>query len=109
MRSRISLGAIGIALLVGTACADTTAKQDRLNPMIGLHEQGQAQFGMYAPANRRGRGGASAGEQKTPTQLAQETLDLTGSDYVFSGSMEGSASAGRGSLGSLDPKSARCV
>ena len=91
MRSRISLGAIGIALLVGTACADT---QDRLNPMIGLHEQGQAQFGMYAPANRRGRGGGPGAEPKTPAQLAQETLDFTGSDYVFSGSMEGSVERG---------------
>ena len=87
---RIASGAIGIALTLSTACADTS---DRLNPMIGLHEQGQSQFGMYAPANRRGRGGA-AGEQKTPTQLAQETLDFTESDYIFSGSMEGSVERG---------------
>ena len=85
MRSRISLGAIGVALLVGTACADT---QDRLNPMIGLHEQGQAQFGMYAPANRRGRCGGPGAEPKTPAQLAQAPLDFTGSAYVFSCFME---------------------
>ena len=91
MRSRIATGAIGMALIVGTACADA---QERLNPMIGLHEQGQPLFGMYAPANRRGRGGATAGEQKTPAQLAQETTGFTGSDYVFSGSMEGSVERG---------------
>lgn len=91
-RSQISFGFISVALLVASACADTSDPadmQERFNPMIGLHEQGQSQFGMYAPANRRGRGGA-AGEQKTPTQLAQETLGFTESDYIFSGSMEGS-------------------
>jgi len=95
-RSQISFGFIGLALLVASACADTSDPadtQERLNPMIGLHEQGQSQFGMYAPANRRGRGGA-AGEQKTPTQLAQETLGFTESDYIFSGSMEGSVERG---------------
>jgi len=87
----ISLGTIGIALIVGTACADTS---ERLNPMIGLHEQGQPQFGMYAPANRRSRAGAPSEEPKTAAQLAQETLGFTGSDYVFSGSMEGSVERG---------------
>jgi len=91
MRSRIAHGAVGIALLVGTACADTP---ERLNPMIGLHEQGQSMFGMYAPANRRGRGGAPAPEQKTPAQLAQATLGFAASDYIFSGSMEGSVERG---------------
>ena len=94
--SQISFGIISIALIVASACtdtSDTSATQERLNPMIGLHEQGQSQFGMYAPANRRGRGGA-AGEQKTPTQLAQETLGFTESDYIFSGSMEGSVERG---------------
>ncbi len=91
----ISLGTIGIALIVGTAfssaCADTS---ERLNPMIGLHEQGQSMFGMYAPANRRGRGGGPGEEPKTPAQLAQETLGFTESDYIFSGSMEGSVDRG---------------
>lgn len=91
MRSRVSIGFVGMALIVGTACADT---QERLNPMIGLHEQGQPLFGMYAPANRRGGGGATAGEQKTPLRLAQETLGFAESDYVFSGSMEGSVERG---------------
>ena len=91
MCSRMSLVAVGMALLFGTACADT---RERLNPMIGLHEQGQPLFGMYAPANRRGRGGGSGEESKTPIQLAQETLGFTGSDYVFSGSMEGSVERG---------------
>jgi 4-hydroxy-2-oxoheptanedioate aldolase len=87
MRSRISVGAISTALIVGSACADT---QERLNPMIGLHEQGQPLFGMYAPANRRARTGTPATVQKTPVELAQETLGFNGSDYVFNGSMEGS-------------------
>ena len=91
MRSRISLGAICVALIVGSACAEP---QERLNPMIGLHEQGQSLFGMYAPANRRSRAGAPAEEQKTPAELAQETLGFTGSDYVFNGSMEGSVERG---------------
>ncbi len=91
MRSRISLGAIGAVLIAGSACAEP---QERLNPMIGLHEQGQPLFGMYAPANRRARAGAPAAEQKTHAQLAQETLGFTGSDYVFSGSMEGNIERG---------------
>ncbi len=91
MRSRISVAAVGAALIVSAACA---GEQERLNPMIGLHEQGQPLFGMYAPANRRGRGGAAATEPKTPAQLAQETLGFTGSDYVFNGSMEGSVERG---------------
>ena len=91
LAERIALGAIGMALTFSTACADT---QERLNPVIGLHEQGQPQFGMYAPANRRGRGGGPGEEPKTPAQLAQETLGFTGSDYIFSGSMEGSVERG---------------
>jgi 2-keto-3-deoxy-L-rhamnonate aldolase RhmA len=53
-------------------------------------------FGLYAPANRRGRpgpGGAAAQPadtpQKTPAQLAQEAVAYKQTDFLFDGSMEG--------------------
>jgi 2-keto-3-deoxy-L-rhamnonate aldolase RhmA len=69
-------------------------RRDRLNPMIASHERGQPLFGLYAPANRGGRGGAPPPEAKTPAQLAEETLAFDRSDYVFNGSMEGSVDRG---------------
>jgi 4-hydroxy-2-oxoheptanedioate aldolase len=93
MRSLSLLGAVGLALASSTS--DTAAQTaDRLNPMIALHEAGQPVFGLYAPANRGGRGGVPAGPQKTPLELAHETVAFESSDYVFTGSMEGSVDRG---------------
>lgn len=63
---------------------------DRLNPMIALHEAGQAVFGLYAPSPG---GGPARGDQPPPpvksaAERAQETLAYGSSDYVFDGSME---------------------
>lgn len=90
MCSRLLIGAIA-ALVVGNPSA--LEAQERLNPMIALHEQGLPVFGLYAPANRRGRAEA-AEETKSPMQLAQETLGAAASDYVFNGSMEGGIDRG---------------
>lgn len=66
--------------------------QPRLNPVIGLLEQKQPVFGLYAPSNRRGpRGSSATGDTaslKTPAQLASDALGYTLGDYVFDGSME---------------------
>jgi 4-hydroxy-2-oxoheptanedioate aldolase len=79
-----------LVLLCGLALSQSPR---RLNPVIGLLEQKQPVFGLYAPSNRRGPGGgalpANAEPAKTPAQLAQDALAYHGSDYVFDGSMEG--------------------
>jgi 4-hydroxy-2-oxoheptanedioate aldolase len=64
----------------------------RLNPVVELLEQKKPVFGLYAPANRRGRGGAAPADApppKTPAELAKEALAYTRADYLFDGSMEG--------------------
>jgi 2-keto-3-deoxy-L-rhamnonate aldolase RhmA len=91
MRIHMSLSVIGAALVIG---APGIMAQERLNPLIELHEQDKPLFGLYAPANRGGRRGAPPSEAKTPQQLAQETLGFDGSDYMFSGSMEGGVARG---------------
>ncbi len=63
-----------------------------LNPVVDLLSQKKAVFGLYAPANRRGRGGASPADApppKTPTQLAGDALAQSNADYIFDGTMEG--------------------
>ena len=70
-----------------------------LNPVVDLLAQKKAVFGLYAPANRRGRGGAmpaDAPPPKTPAQLAQEALANETADYMFDGSMEGNFDRGFG-------------
>ncbi|MDA0327981.1 MAG: aldolase/citrate lyase family protein [Gemmatimonadetes bacterium] len=86
MRSIISLSLVGLTLM---ASPTETKAQERLNPMIERHERGESLFGLYAPANSRGRRGAEPAAEKTPLDLARETLGVTTSDYIFSGSMEG--------------------
>ncbi|MEZ5288232.1 MAG: cupin domain-containing protein [Vicinamibacterales bacterium] len=72
----------------------------RLNPVIGLLEQGKPVFGLYAPSNRRfpPRPGTVAPAvqlpDKTPDQLAREALGYAKSDFVFDGSMEGNFERG---------------
>lgn len=63
-----------------------------LNPVVDLLSQKKAVFGLYAPANRRGRGGAAPADApppKTPTQLAGDALAQSNADYIFDGTMEG--------------------
>lgn len=88
VRSLACTSLLSVAVF-GGAVAD--APKQRLNPLIGLIEQGKPAMGLYAPSNRR-PGGANASDastpQKTPAQLAQETVAYKLSDYVFDGSME---------------------
>ncbi len=93
MRSLTLAVTTGAVLLVA-APSGGAQQRERLNPMIALHESGSPVFGLYAPANRRGRRGGAATPQKTPAELASETLGFTRSDFVFNGSMEGSVERG---------------
>jgi len=97
------------------ACAAVSVgqgqKRSHLNPMIELHAQKKAIFGLYAPSNPRGRGnrggapgaaGATAPQTpppappvlKTPAELAKDALAYDKSDFVFDGTMEGGVDRG---------------
>ena len=90
MRNRLMLLVTGITLL-GTM--GFVQRQRRLNPVVELLAAKKPIFGLYAPANRRGRGGApppaDAPLPKTPAELAADALAHTPNDYIFDGSMEG--------------------
>src|SRR5690349_15684994 len=105
MRSRLALAAIGVSVLG----ALTIGQEKRhLNPMIDLHIQKKPLFGLYAPANPRGRGnrgGAVAAPAtppppapalKTPAELAKDALAYEKSDFIFDGTMEGGVDRGMG-------------
>ena len=79
---------IGLALAANTTLAD--APKQRLNPMIGLIEQGEPVMGLYAPSNRKPPGAPADAPtpNKTPAELAKETVAYKLSDFVFDGSME---------------------
>jgi 2-keto-3-deoxy-L-rhamnonate aldolase RhmA len=82
---------LGMPLACTGALAD--APKQRLNSLIGLIEQQQPAMGLYAPSNRRpgppnANQGAAPATQKTPAQLAKETVAYKSSDFVFDGSME---------------------
>ncbi|MGE3277062.1 MAG: aldolase/citrate lyase family protein [Vicinamibacterales bacterium] len=81
---------MGLALLAGMVMVQG-AQSGRLNPVIGLLEQGKPVFGLYVPSNRRFRGPGQPPEvtQKTPAELAKETLAYTKADFIFDGGMEG--------------------
>ena len=102
MRSRLMFAAIGVGLL-GTMANGQNKAGGHLNPMIDLHIQKKPIFGLYAPANPRGRGNrgaAAAGATapatppppaptpKTPAELAKDALAYDKSDFIFDGSME---------------------
>ena len=82
------------AAFAGLACTATTtladAPKQRLNPMIGLIEQGKPVMGLYAPSNRKPYGAPADAPtpNKTPAELAKETVSYKLSDFVFDGSME---------------------
>lgn len=88
-RSLARAALFSAVLASSSALAD--APKQRLNPLITLIEQGQPAMGLYAPSNRQ-PGGADASAkpapQKTPAQLAKETVAYERSDFVFDGSME---------------------
>ena len=101
MRARTWLAALSVAAIGAAAAAQ--GQQKHLNPMIELHMQKKPIFGLYAPANPRGRGNrgaAAAGATtpatppppvptpKTPAELAKDALAYDKSDFVFDGSME---------------------
>jgi len=86
-------GASGAASVSGVSGISGAPSANRINPMITLHEQGLPVFGLYAPRARAGRG-APEGPEKTPAELAAETLGYGLSDYVFDGSMEGGVDRG---------------
>ena len=94
MRSELIMLMAGVTLTaggIGLTFADV--QQPRLNPLISLIEQNKPVMGLYAPSNRR-PGGPNANAdaaplpQKSPAQLAQETVAYKSSDFVFDGSME---------------------
>jgi 2-keto-3-deoxy-L-rhamnonate aldolase RhmA len=86
VRTRV-LAVSAMSIIGGLAM---TVPLGRLNPVIGLLEQKQPVFGLYAPANPRVRPGAPApaGPTKTPAELAQDALAYGAADYIFDGSME---------------------
>src|SRR5688572_9066729 len=65
-----------------------------LNPVVDLLAQKKAVFGLYAPANPRGRRGggpppADAPPAKSPAELAKDAMAGSTADYLFDGTMEG--------------------
>lgn len=63
---------------------------NRANPLIEKHEDGQAIFGLYAPANRPANRNPQNLPNKSQPELASETLGVKNSDFLFNGSMESS-------------------
>jgi 2-keto-3-deoxy-L-rhamnonate aldolase RhmA len=76
------------------------SQRHHLNPVIDLLAQKQPVFGLYRPSagGNRGRGRAESAappaREKTPIELAMETLANGHSDFVFDGSMEGGVDRG---------------
>ena len=114
MRSRMMLAAAGVAV-IGAAVTAQGQQKKHLNPMIELHLQKKPIFGLYAPANPRGRGnrGAAAGATtpatppapqpapKTPAELAKDAFAYEKSDFIFDGSMERGLDPAIGTFGEL--------
>ncbi len=95
MRSKLIIALLGVAVASSVTLLDAQADapKQRLNPLIGLIESKTPAMGLYAPSNRK-PGGPNADSnsaptpQKTPAELAQETVAYRSSDFVFDGSME---------------------
>jgi 2-keto-3-deoxy-L-rhamnonate aldolase RhmA len=92
MRSRLIVSMLGV-VAVSSPLLAATAQQQHLNPVIQLLEQQQPVMGLYAPSNRRHGGPEGAppppvGPQKSPLELAQETVAYKSSDFVFNGTTE---------------------
>ncbi len=88
MRARLLVAGLSAVVLGGVVIAQAPAR--RHNPMIDLLGAGKPVFGLYAPANRMPRVGseAPATPQKTPAELATETMAYASSDFIFSGTFE---------------------
>jgi 4-hydroxy-2-oxoheptanedioate aldolase len=84
--------------LVGAPVRAQTSQ--RLNPTINMLEQHKPLFGLYAPSNRRGRGGragAAATEAPPPksaAELARDALAYKATDFIFDGTMDGNFDRG---------------
>lgn len=92
MRKIASLALVSVVALGGFVAAQPKARH---NKVIGLLENKQPVFGLYAPSNRRFPGPPGSAPatppppQKSPAELAQEAAGYKLSDFVFDGSMEG--------------------
>ena len=87
MRSRLLFAVLSTAVVSGAATAQS---KQHLNPVVDLLAQKKPVFGVYGPRNARTRPGQpDTVKQKTPSELAKETLGYSGADYIFDGSMEG--------------------
>jgi 4-hydroxy-2-oxoheptanedioate aldolase len=105
------LAVLGVAAIGAAGVGQ--AQKKHLNPMIELHLQKKPIFGLYAPANPRGRGnrggapGASAPATalppapapKTPAELAKDAIAYEKSDFIFDGSMERGLDPAIGNVG----------
>lgn len=78
MKFRLILVTVVIALLAGMVVAQGHLEQ-RLNPMIGLMEQGKPVFGLYMPRDRSG--------ETSPITLAKQAISNRKIDFLFNGSM----------------------
>jgi 2-keto-3-deoxy-L-rhamnonate aldolase RhmA len=113
MHARTWLAVVGVAMIGAVSVGQ--AQKKHLNPMIELHMQKKPIFGLYAPANPRGRGnrGAAAGATtpttppaplpapKTPAELAKDAFAYEKSDFIFDGSMERGLDPAIGTFGEL--------
>lgn len=94
MRTRIL---IALAMAFAVVASGVAQKKQRLNPVVGLLEEGKPVFGVYWPTNPMGRRGAPPppdAPRRTPAELAKEALAYENADFLFSGSMEGSVDRG---------------
>ena len=97
-----ALAVLALAVLaVASLAAEPARAQGHVNPLVELHSAGKPVFGLYAPANPRGRGGRGAAAVtqpappppalKTPAELAADAVAYSLSDYLFDGAMESAA------------------
>lgn len=80
--------AVVVAVAALGVLTTAQAPHARHNRVIGLLEQHQPVFGLYAPSNRRAAATPDA-PARSPEELAREAAAYTRSDFVFDGSMEG--------------------
>ena len=90
MRSRWIL----VLVAISVSSAAMVQAPRHLNPVVDLLAQKKAVFGLYAPANPRGRRGggappADAPPAKSPAELAKDAMAGSTADYLFDGTMEG--------------------
>jgi len=98
LRSTLTVSVLTLAVVAcGTADSapaeggsSASMTSGHVNPLVALHEAGEPQFGLYAPAAGGGTGRDGQSRPVVPAeQRAAEMLAYANSDYVFDGSMEG--------------------